>query len=198
MVRNQRRTVPARRDRATTRDEFGTYVVAGAAATGISGIIAPWTVPGDPARVDRQAIVTANVSLPVRTTSPASDRRWCRCSSRRSTPAASSLDARVKLSRRTWRRIVIVLAVALGAYLTIGVLLAGRGLPPVPPSVVPVDLHGGHVLSEVPTVPRRVRGPSTTAARTSRRTDRPETSRTSRTASFSEAESRICRSPLNT
>jgi hypothetical protein len=56
------------------------------------------------------------------------------------------LDVRVKISKRTWKRIVIVLTVALGIYLTIGVLLAGRGLPPVPPSVVPVDLHGGRVL----------------------------------------------------
>ena len=52
----------------------------------------------------------------------------------------------MKISKRTWKRIVIVLTVALGIYLTIGVLLAGRGLPPVPPSVVPVDLHGGRVL----------------------------------------------------
>jgi apolipoprotein N-acyltransferase len=46
--------------------EFGTYVVR-AAATGISGIVAPDGTWSTRVGLDRQAIATANVGLPVRT-----------------------------------------------------------------------------------------------------------------------------------
>ncbi len=44
-----------------------------------------------------------------------------------------------------WRRIFIVAGIAFGLYLAIGVILAGRGTPPLPPTISAIDLHGGHV-----------------------------------------------------
>ncbi|MHB8146678.1 MAG: hypothetical protein ACYDGM_05360 [Vulcanimicrobiaceae bacterium] len=42
-------------------------------------------------------------------------------------------------------RIGWIAALALAAYLTIGIILAGRGTPPIPPTMQAVNLLGGHV-----------------------------------------------------
>ncbi len=51
----------------------------------------------------------------------------------------------MKLKRWPWKRIGIVAAVALGIYVVVGIVLAGRDAPPLPPAQSGISLAGGHV-----------------------------------------------------
>jgi hypothetical protein len=44
-----------------------------------------------------------------------------------------------------WKRISIILGIALVVFLTAGVIIAGFGSPPIPPSQTGIDLKQGHV-----------------------------------------------------
>ena len=46
-----------------------------------------------------------------------------------------------------WKRVATVAAVLFGIYVIVEVVLAGYGTPPIPPSSVSMNLHGGHVLN---------------------------------------------------
>jgi hypothetical protein len=50
-------------------------------------------------------------------------------------------------NRRLWKRIGIGAAVLAGIYVIVEILLAGGGAPPSPPSQIPIDLRGGHVMN---------------------------------------------------
>lgn len=47
--------------------------------------------------------------------------------------------------KRNWKTIAWIAAGALSIYLVIGIILAGRGVPPLPPSQTGITLNGGHV-----------------------------------------------------
>ena len=49
------------------------------------------------------------------------------------------------MRRWPWKRIGWVAAIALAAYVTIGIILAGRDTPPIPPTMQAINLRGGHV-----------------------------------------------------
>ncbi len=46
-----------------------------------------------------------------------------------------------------WKRLALAAGLALGIYVVIEIVLAGGGVPPLPPSQAPIDLRGGHVLN---------------------------------------------------
>ena len=50
-------------------------------------------------------------------------------------------------NRRLWKRIGIGAAVLAGIYVVVEVILAGGGVPAPPPSQIPIDLRGGHVMN---------------------------------------------------
>ncbi len=47
--------------------------------------------------------------------------------------------------RIRWKSVATVAAILFGVYVVVEVILAGNGTPPVPPSSVKMNLHGGHV-----------------------------------------------------
>lgn len=47
--------------------------------------------------------------------------------------------------RRRWKRVAWIAAGALAIYLVVGVVLAGRNLPPIPPDMQAISLKGAHV-----------------------------------------------------
>jgi hypothetical protein len=49
--------------------------------------------------------------------------------------------------RLAWKRIAIVGGILFAVYVVVEVILAGRGEPPLPPSSISMNLHGGHVLT---------------------------------------------------
>src|SRR5579862_4220407 len=51
------------------------------------------------------------------------------------------------MKRRPWKRIGIIAAIVLGAWVTIGIILAGGGNLPPSPSSISMNLHGGHVVT---------------------------------------------------
>ncbi|MBV8117879.1 MAG: hypothetical protein JOZ01_07855, partial [Candidatus Eremiobacteraeota bacterium] len=51
------------------------------------------------------------------------------------------------IARIGWKRIATIAAVLFGIYVIVEVILAGNGAPPLPPSSVSMNLHGGHVLT---------------------------------------------------
>ncbi|MGB8151584.1 MAG: hypothetical protein WCE97_10380 [Candidatus Cybelea sp.] len=53
------------------------------------------------------------------------------------------------MSRRKalWRRLAIGGGLLLFVYVVVEIVLAGRGVPPLPPSQMPIELRGGHVLN---------------------------------------------------
>jgi hypothetical protein len=53
----------------------------------------------------------------------------------------------MKPKKITWKRLAIVAGVLFGIYVIVEIFLAGGGNPPVPPSSIPINLHGGHVLN---------------------------------------------------
>ncbi len=46
-----------------------------------------------------------------------------------------------------WKRLALGAGLASGIYVVIEIVLAGGGVPPLPPSQAPIDLRGGHVLN---------------------------------------------------
>jgi hypothetical protein len=46
-----------------------------------------------------------------------------------------------------WKRLALGAGVALGIYVVVEIILAGGGAPPIPPSQTPIELRGGHVLT---------------------------------------------------
>lgn len=49
---------------------------------------------------------------------------------------------------KTWRkRLLIGGGVLLFVYVVVEIVLAGRGVPPIPPAQLPIELRGGHVLN---------------------------------------------------
>lgn len=49
--------------------------------------------------------------------------------------------------RFNWRRLATIGAILFGVYVIVEVILAGGGTPPIPPSSVQMNLHGGHVMA---------------------------------------------------
>jgi hypothetical protein len=47
----------------------------------------------------------------------------------------------------TWRRVGIAAAVMFGVYVVVEIILAGGGVPPLPPNRMPISLRSGHVLN---------------------------------------------------
>jgi hypothetical protein len=50
-----------------------------------------------------------------------------------------------RVTKRTWQRIGLAAGAALLAYVVVEIVLAGRGLPPLPPTQTGILLSGGHV-----------------------------------------------------
>jgi hypothetical protein len=46
-----------------------------------------------------------------------------------------------------WKRLAVGAGVALAIYVIVEIVLAGGGAPPLPPNQAPIDLRGGHVLT---------------------------------------------------
>lgn len=46
-----------------------------------------------------------------------------------------------------WRRLGIIAGALFLTYVVVEIVLAGRGIPPLPPTQSPIELHGGHVLN---------------------------------------------------
>jgi len=46
-----------------------------------------------------------------------------------------------------WKRLALAAGLGLGIYVIVEIVLAGRGVPPLPPSQSEIDLRGGHVLN---------------------------------------------------
>lgn len=61
----------------------------------------------------------------------------------------------MSLPRSTWRRVLLAGAAALGLYLIVGIILAGRGELPNPPSSEPIVLHGGRARGNNHTIASR-------------------------------------------
>jgi hypothetical protein len=53
----------------------------------------------------------------------------------------------MRLRRATWKRIALLAGIALTIYVVVEIVLAGEGVAPIPPSSVPISLHGGHVMT---------------------------------------------------
>jgi hypothetical protein len=52
------------------------------------------------------------------------------------------------MRRKIWlKRLALLAGIALGIYVVVEIVLAGGGSPPLPPSQMPIDLRGGHVLN---------------------------------------------------
>ena len=49
--------------------------------------------------------------------------------------------------RFKWKRLATIGAILFGIYVIVEVILAGNGTPPIPPSSVQMNLHGGHVMA---------------------------------------------------
>lgn len=47
----------------------------------------------------------------------------------------------------TWKRVAIYAGILFGIYVVVEVILAGGGAPPMPPTSIPINLRGGHVLT---------------------------------------------------
>lgn len=45
----------------------------------------------------------------------------------------------------TWKHVAWIAGVAIAVWMIAGIILAGRGTPPIPPSTQSIDLRGGHV-----------------------------------------------------
>jgi hypothetical protein len=54
---------------------------------------------------------------------------------------------RAKLKPALWKRLALIAGLLFGAYVVVEIVLAGGGVPPIPPSQSPVVLRGGHVLN---------------------------------------------------
>jgi hypothetical protein len=55
---------------------------------------------------------------------------------------------RIRKVWRAWRkRLFIGGGLLLFVYVVVEIVLAGRGVPPIPPAQLPIDLRGGHVLN---------------------------------------------------
>jgi hypothetical protein len=52
-----------------------------------------------------------------------------------------------RIKRFKWKRIATGAAILFGIYVIVEVILAGGGTPPIPPSQISMNLHGGHVLT---------------------------------------------------
>lgn len=46
-----------------------------------------------------------------------------------------------------WKRVALVAGLLFGVYVVVEIVLAGGGVPPLPPNQSPIDLRGGHVLN---------------------------------------------------
>jgi hypothetical protein len=46
-----------------------------------------------------------------------------------------------------WKRLAVGAGIALAIYVVVEIVLAGGGVPPIPPSQAPIDLRGGYVLT---------------------------------------------------
>jgi hypothetical protein len=46
-----------------------------------------------------------------------------------------------------WKRAALAGGIALAIYVVVEIVLAGGGAPPLPPNQTPIDLRGGHVLT---------------------------------------------------
>ena len=114
-----------------------------AAATGISGIVAPdgtWRVR---AELEQQAAVTGFVGPPA----IALCSNWAgphllvlRCVVRRSARGTNNVKRKFG-----WKHVAWVVGTALAVWIIVGVVLAGRDIPPYQSSQQMIDLHGGHV-----------------------------------------------------
>jgi hypothetical protein len=46
-----------------------------------------------------------------------------------------------------WKRLALVTGIGLGIYVVVEIILAGGGALPLPPNQAPIDLRGGHVVT---------------------------------------------------